>query len=328
MTAPILKSVSLPLPQILLLEFDIPLAQVATPLSSFTVNHGTVEVVGLSYMSNKIISLSLGTEMKPLDRIFVSYEPPLDINLCLRSVLSPAATDTDKKRNSVRPFSRVDGRNLLLVDPTADGSDENANLGVDTIGDGYPRDDRSSDPRSATVGDFILAYGEREAIQLTNLDDGSAKSVNEAKLRMAIEDANALIDNYIVQAGRAGKFLISSNRRRTALMIARYYLDTVRRREDVYKDYQDCIKELDAVKDGITRAGSPAIETKRGAIRVHRIPQRYNSVTGKGLSGWHTDPDIEREDYRLPEDNLLTGSRDNNLSHTDGGGVDNPYYLG
>ena len=93
--------------------------------------------------------------------------------------------------------------------------------------------------------DFILAYGLREAIQLTNIDNADAIEPNTDKLWMAIEDAAALIDNYINQASRAGKLLISSNRRRTCLIIARYYLDTVRRREDVKSDYEMCIKELD-----------------------------------------------------------------------------------
>ena len=74
-----------------------------------------------------------------------------------------------------------------------------------------------------------MAYGLKEAIQLSNIDDADAIQPNDTKIWMAIEDATALIDNYIEQAGRGGKLLISSSRRRTALIIARYYLDTVRR---------------------------------------------------------------------------------------------------
>jgi phage gp36-like protein len=297
-SAPNLKDVSLPSGSLLLLEFDSALAQIATPLSSFTVNHGSAGVRSLLYTSNSVIALGLDVTLEPKDKVFVSYNPPIDIELCLRGVLPSDATAVDKKRNSVKTFSRVPGRNLLLIDPDSDGSNENSNLGADAANIGYPNDDRTSDPRSATVDDFILAYGEKEAIQLTNLEDGSATSVNAAKLRMAIEDANALIDNYILQANRSGRVLISSNRRRTALIIARFYLDTVRRREDVLGDYERAIKELEVTKDGQARVGTPALETRRGAIRIHRIPQRYNSVTGKGLSGWGTDPDTDNVDQR------------------------------
>ena len=334
MAAPKLKDVSLPNPSLLLLEFDTPLAQIATPLSSFTVNHGTIEVRTLIYTSNKIIALSLDTALNPNDAAFISYDPPLDINFCLRSTLPSDATDVDKKRHAVSGFSRVNARNLLLTNPEQDGSDINANLGQDDDNKGYPNSSRPSDPRSATVDDFVLAYGEKEAIQLSNIEDGSATSVNAARIRVAIEDANARIDNYIIQADKAGRKLISSNRRRTALMIARYYLDTVRRRSDVYQDYQDCIKELESAANdkGRDREGEPAIETKRGAIRIHRIPQRYNSVTGKGLSGWQTDMGAGEEDYRNENEGLYGnlsegGSRSTGYSTqepTDSGGVENP----
>jgi phage gp36-like protein len=301
------------MPSLLLLEFDSPLAQIATPVESFTVNHGVVDVESISYTSNTILALTLDTEIGPSDKLFVSYIPPIDINFCLRGVLPATASDVDKKIHAVKQFSRISASNLLQGQ-----KNEDTNLGTDINGTGYPIPERSSEPRMATVDDFILAYGERETIQLTNLEDGSATSVNVAKLRMALEDANSLIDNYITQAGKAGKFLISSNRRRTALMIARYYLDTVRRREDVYKDYQDCIKELDDAKKD-TRVGTPAIETQRGAIRTHRIPQVYNRRTGKGLSGWQSDPDNMLEDRR---DGLFLTQNLNDLDSVPG----HPFY--
>ena len=126
----------------------------------------------------------------------------------------------------------------------------------------------------------------------SNIEDASATTVNVAKMRMAIEDANALIDSYIEQSGKAGKVLITSNRRRTALIIARYYLDTVRKRDDIKSDYVEALKQLDAER-GMTaiRAGhgDSAIDTKKGIMRSWRIPQRYNGVSGKGFSGWNSD---------------------------------------
>ena len=97
--------------------------------------------------------------------------------------------------------------------------------------------------------------------------------------------------------------LITSNRRRTALIIARYYLDTVRRREDVKTDYESALKQL-AAERAMTaiRAGNgdSAIDTPMGIMRSWRIPQRYNSVSGKGLSGWVTDTAGDQApDYRV-----------------------------
>lgn len=293
MATPKIKEATLSDPTSIVIWFDNPLdVNVPVPVSSFTVCYGQYGVETLVYSSNTMVSLGIDSPLTSYDEVFISYEPPLSLEDCLRGPVPSGADNIIKKRNAVRPFYRFPVKNGLTPDPKLDGTRKNSNLGA-TIGEqGFPYQNRSSTPESASVGDFILAYGLKEAIQLTNIDDASATSVNEAKLKMAIEDANALIDSYIEQSGKAGRVLITSNRRRTALIIARYYLDTVRRREDIYKDYVESLKQLDAERQMTAiRAGhgDSAIDTKRGIMRSWRIPQRYNSVSGKGLSGWSTD---------------------------------------
>lgn len=301
MAIPKIKEALLTTPNTVVLYFDSPLDnRVPVPVNSFTVNYGQYSVETVVYSSDTMVSLGIDSDLSPWDEVFVSYEPPLDLNVCMRGPIPPGSNDIVKKRNAIRPFYRFAVLNKLAPDERTDGSRKGSNLGQTIGGYGFPYQDRSgvltkdrrSDPRSASPDDFILAYGLKEAIQLTNIDDASATSVDIAKMRMAIEDANALIDSYIEQSGKAGRVLITSNRRRTALIIARYYLDTVRRREDVYKDYVECLKQLDAERQMTAiRAGhgDSAIDTKRGIMRSWRIPQRYNSVSGKGLSGWATD---------------------------------------
>lgn len=206
---------------------------------------------------------------------------------------------------------------IITVDP--DTGDTTVNV-IESPEDPYPNDGRPG-PRSATPDDFILAYGLREAIQLSNIDDADAIEPNTQKIWMAIQDACALIDNYITMAGRSGKLLISSSRRRTSLIIARYYLDTVRRREDVKTDYQDCIKELAAQSsaDDIVRPNEPSWldpcnPLSGNLIRSFRIPQYYNGVTGRGLDGYWVDAAYEQgQDIRTDNDN----SQNNNIG---GGG--------
>ena len=187
----------------------------------------------------------------------------------------------------------------------------------------YPNFTRPS-PRTATPDDFVLAYGLKEAIQLSNIDDADATQPNDQKIWMAIEDATALIDNYIEQANRGGKLLISSSRRRTSLIIARYYLDTVRRREDVKGDYERAITELDkarSLKD-IQRTQLPWWAdpcNPFGGVRSHRIPQYYNGVSGKGLDGWWVDSAAETEsDFRTAGTN---SQNNNNLGSGLGGSI-------
>ena len=310
MAIPKIKEVTVQTSSTIILWFDAPIdTNVIVPISSFTVNYGQYGVSTLNYSSDTMITLGLDSFLSPWDEVFVSYEPPLDLKQCLRGPVPPTANDVVKKRNAVRAFYRVPGRNLTAPNETTDGSHTQSNLGATIGGYGFPYQNRSgvmtpgqSDPRSATVDDYILAYGLKEAIQVTNIDDAAATSVNAAKLRMAIQDANSLIDSYIEMSGKAGMVLITSNRRRTALTIARYYLDTVRRREDVRADFESCLKQMTAeMQMSAIRAGNgdSAIDTPQGIMRSWRIPQRYNSVSGKGLSGWTTDTAGDQApDYR------------------------------
>jgi phage gp36-like protein len=311
MAIPKIKEITVPTSSTVMLWFDAPLdSRVAVPVSSFTVNYGNYGVTEVNYASDTMITLSLDSFLSPWDEIFVSYEPALDLKQCLRGPVPPTANDVVVKRNAVRAFYRVPGRNQLAPDEKTDGSQTQANLGQTIGGYGFPYQNRSgtltehkSDPKSASPDDFIVAYGLKEAIQLTNIDDAAATSVNVAKLRMAIQDANSLIDSYIEQSGKAGMVLITSNRRRTALIISRYYLDTVRRREDVKHDYETALKQLAAeMQMTAIRAGNgdSAIDTPAGIMRSWHIPQRYNSVSGKGLSGWTTDyAGDQAPDYRI-----------------------------
>lgn len=322
MAIPKIKQVLLTAPSTLLLQFDAPLDdKVVPPLSSFTVNYGQVGISTVVYSSDTIITFGLDTGMSPWDSCFVSYEPPLNLSQCLRGPVPATANDVVKKRNAVRAFYRVSAINQLAPDEQTDGSKSQSNLGATVTGEGFPYQNRSgrlvpggNDPRSASPDDFILAFGLKEAIQLTNIDDAAATTVNVVKLRMAIQDANSLIDSYIEQSGKAGMVLITSNRRRTALTIARFYLDTVRRRDDVRQDYDLCLKQMQAeMAMSAIRAGGgdSAIDTPRGIMRSWRTPQRYNSVSGKGLSGWTTDtagdqaPDYRRGFGSIGQNNIF-----------------------
>lgn len=277
----------------LLLYFNEPLdTNIIVPLSAFTCNYGQVTLSTMVYSSDTIIALGLAENLSQVDEVFVSYDPPTDLSVCLRGPTPAGATPITIKRAAVRAFHRVPAINQVAYDEKTIGWVEQSNLGHTIGGYGFPYQNRNPDPRNATPDDFILAYGLKEAIQLTNIDDAAAVNVNNAKLWMAIQDANALIDSHIEQAGKAGQVIISSNRKRTALIIARYYLDTVRRRDDVYRDYENCLKLLDAqMRMTNIRAGNQdsAVDTPQGIMRSWRIPQRYNGVTGKGFSGWQTD---------------------------------------
>ena len=321
------------------------------PITCFSVNYGRVPVISWRYRGTAEIVLKVGKPLKAKDKVEVNYQPPDDVKQALRAPVAANASTITMRRNAVRAFYKVPALNQ--IGPNEAAWNEMSNLGSnsevgtaanpemgngasgwdDTCDNGssggsgsggsgsgsanarYPNTARPN-PRSATPDDFILAYGLREAIQLSNIDDGDASQPNTDKIWMAIQDACALIDNYIIQAGKAGQLLISSNRRRTALIIARYYLDSVRRREDVKNDYEQCLKELAQATslETVVRPDDPwwadqCSGRSNNGIRSFRVPQHYNGVSGKGLSGWWTDSGYsETDDWRYDR----FGSESNN----------------
>lgn len=312
------------------LTFDQALdSTIPLPISAFSLNYGKLPLKDWRYISTDSVELTFFRNVTPADRVFINYTPPNDINLALRAPVKDGASQATLRRNVVRAFFKVQAKNLLQLDERQVGWDEMANLGQYANKQGYSRRDKGQRPRTATPDDFILAYGLREAVQITNIDDADANQPNTDRLWMAIQDADALIDSYINQSTKAGKLLVSSNRRRTSLILARYYLDTVRRREDVLKDYERAIKELDAAttyNPAVRPDADMAFNSRAGLLRTWRIPQYYNGVSGKGFSGWWDDTAGDRiRDYRYDFYNAEKNNIDPNWGDHGGGAASNAY---
>lgn len=262
---------------------------VSIPEECFTVNYGKFNILYSDYGGENIISLQISPSVEAKDIISVSYEPPTDIYRSLRRYVPDNATVSDIRSAAVKAIYK-----LLVNNKTGAASLDNtqSNLGSDIDGIGYPFRELTGSPMSATPGDFILAYGEKEAVEISNIGEPTRSTPNYERIWMAIQDANALIDSYIRNASKNCVSLVSSNRRRTALIITRYYLDTVRRREDVQKDYEACIKELQGCDNGVPdREGDPsARDDALGIMRTRSVPQVYNRESGLGFGGWWTDP--------------------------------------
>jgi len=341
MAAPQVTEVVQKNPTQILVHFDSPLDEdIVFPATSFSINYGKIPITAASFYGTASVQITIDRALTYRDKIELNYEPPDDIDLAIRAPVSEDANQLVIRRNVVRAFYKVPVKNLISPDETEWVESSNLGGGVpilttvtttdpdtgettttveETISspeDPYPIEERPA-PRSATPDDFVLAYGLREAIQLSNIDDADAIEPNNQKIWMAIQDACALIDNYIEVAPRAGKLLISSSRRRTSLIIARYYLDTVRRREDIKSDYAEAIKELGELSadDATARPDDPAYTDSNNLIRSFRIPQYYNGVTGRGLDGWWVDSAYEQgHDTRTSNSN----SQNNNIGN--GGG--------
>jgi phage gp36-like protein len=108
----------------------------------------------------------------------------------------------------------------------------------------------------AIAQNFIDAFGQRETLMLTNLDNPNAVAIDPVPLNKALDDATAEIDTYI-----GSRYILPLNStpsvvNRYCLDIARYMLDRIRSREDVRLRYEDALKWLGMLASGKVSIGA------------------------------------------------------------------------
>jgi phage gp36-like protein len=97
----------------------------------------------------------------------------------------------------------------------------------------------------ATVDYFVEVFGYQEAVELSNIDNPTGNQIDVNKIQIALNDAAALINNYIITAPPQGKILIAGSYRRTQAILARSYLDTLRPRQQVIEAAEKALDQLD-----------------------------------------------------------------------------------
>jgi phage gp36-like protein len=97
----------------------------------------------------------------------------------------------------------------------------------------------------ASVDYFIEVFGYQEAVELSNIDSPTGNQINYDKIQIALNDAAALINNYILTAPPQGKILIAGSYRRTQAVIARWYLDILRPRQQVIDAAEKALEQLE-----------------------------------------------------------------------------------
>jgi len=97
----------------------------------------------------------------------------------------------------------------------------------------------------ATAEYFIEVFGFNEALELSRLEDPTANTINYQRINVALNDAAQLINNYIETAPPQGKLLIAGSYRRTQAILARWYLDTLRPRQQVVDEAEAALRQLD-----------------------------------------------------------------------------------
>lgn len=95
-----------------------------------------------------------------------------------------------------------------------------------------------------TIQDFIIAYEEQEAIEITNLCNELSNTIDEVKLQHAIDRAHEFVNARYLMASDCGRAYIKISCRQILLWLTRAFLDTTKSRPFVIEDEQRAIDLL------------------------------------------------------------------------------------
>lgn len=160
----------------------------------------------------------------------------------------------------------------------------------------------STDELPCTEADFIIMWGFNETVALTNPDDLAATTVNSTRLSMALDDAAAYILNHLQVTPWAAMVVLAGSYRRVQATIARYYLDSVRPRAAVTKDYEQVIKLLDTKREvawTMELPGSPDSNPRSGKY-VRTGSDKHIIQTGSDIPYPYETTLATRGDYYTP----------------------------
>jgi phage gp36-like protein len=166
----------------------------------------------------------------------------------------------------------------------------------------------------ATVDYFIEVFGYQEAVELSNIDNPTGNQINFDKIQIALNDAAALINNYILTAPPQGKILIAGSYRRTQATIARWYLDTLRPRQQVIDAAEKALEQLElwAAKSSPS-AGLKWQEAyrywKSGCTMTNSAYSRGRSFTEPSTSRWVLREGGNNRWWQLPRKEAMKATR-------------------
>ena len=166
----------------------------------------------------------------------------------------------------------------------------------------------------ASVDYFIEVFGYQEALELGAIDDPTRNDINFDKIQIALNDAATLINNYILTAPPQGKILIAGSYRRTQAIIARWYLDTLRPRQQVIDAAEKALEQLELwASKASPSAGLKWQEAYRywrsGCTMTQSSYERGRSFTEPSTSRWVLREGGNNRWWQLPRKEAMKATR-------------------
>lgn len=147
--------------------------------------------------------------------------------------------------------------------------------------------------RYSTIEEFTLHIGERETVEITNLDDPSADTVNEIKLTSALNTASREIDGYIAKRYEVPLTVIPGFIKQYCIDITWYRLAQNNAPEAYQKRYDNAIARLKDIEKGqillLADDGSSIAMRKTENQIVDERGQKLNDWTPSYIPGGASD---------------------------------------
>jgi len=146
----------------------------------------------------------------------------------------------------------------------------------------------------STQQDFIDAFGEKEIIQLTNLYSPAATTINVNNLQRNQQKAFGLINGMIAQCADIAILLPFVSPYPSLLVgyeldVTRYFMDSIKAREDVRKRYEDALTQLTLIgkcRMGLGLGGGASPEVVAVSTGSVRFSEGVGIFTQEALSGF------------------------------------------
>lgn len=205
----------------LLIDFGAVVTNFGISPGQFTLN-GTQAATSITF-SNDQFATAVFTLPLPQGELWLSYDAPS----AGAQIISTGASAV-----AIRSFE------VLVLETAGTSPAQMFNISNTAVG--------------PTLGDFIQAYGLKEAIEISNPGSSSATQPNELKFLRAFEDAEALWTSEVLNASASSLLVLNPGKRRTILTIARYFLDSACPRDFVVSAYEEVIRNLRATISGVS----------------------------------------------------------------------------
>jgi phage gp36-like protein len=143
----------------------------------------------------------------------------------------------------------------------------------------------------ATAEDFIRVFGDREAVEVSNLDAARTDLPDIDAIEAALSNASAEIDSYLVQAGYVLPLAtVPAILLQKTCDIARYRLEWRNTRTETEQRYKDAMSWLRDVAKGLAAVGPLPLGTGRppsaGSSAIWGGSRTGQVFNGRSLRGY------------------------------------------